>query len=148
MQAYSFKEGLCSLRSENRKYIRFEPQDNTYAALGNHFSRVGKLTDISIGGLAFKYIENTESYEPNATVVSIFHSEDSFFLHHIGCRLIYDRPLYVKTEISDLKQKYMVKKCGVAFTAIEPHQTEKLNYFLNNYTRGLLPDPEELNLLR
>lgn len=39
---------------DKRKYIRFLAQDDAFAALG--FSIVGKVKDISMGGLAFGYI--------------------------------------------------------------------------------------------
>jgi hypothetical protein len=42
------------MRSERRKYVRFKAQENAFAALGTNFSRVGKLKEISIGGLAFE----------------------------------------------------------------------------------------------
>jgi hypothetical protein len=127
------------MRSEKRKYIRFLAQDKIYAALGTHFSRVGKLKDISVVGLAFDYIENIKSFEPNSSIISIFHSEDDFFLSGLACALIYDRPICVMANKLCLKQIYVVKKCGILFTAINTHQREKLDFFLNNYTSGSVP---------
>ncbi len=47
--------------SERRKYTRFLAEEDGYAALGANFTKVGKLKDISIGGLAFEYIGCTEN---------------------------------------------------------------------------------------
>jgi hypothetical protein len=126
------------LGSENRKYIRFETQDKLYAALGINFSKVGKLRDISINGLSFVYIESKQKEsETDSSIVSIFNSEDSFFLPHLGCAVIYDRPLCMKVSKLCSKQNYLIKKCGLRFIAVEAHQKEKLNFFLENYTCGL-----------
>lgn len=133
---------------ENRKYTRFETQDSTYAALGIHFSKVGKLKDISVSGLAFIYIEsNQRKPETDSSIVSIFNSEDNFFLSHLACRLIYDRSICMQVNEACPKQNYRIKKCGLLFTAIEAHQREKLNFFLENYTCGLVPFSKELNIV-
>ena len=66
------------MRSENRKYIRFIVKDRVYAALGSHFLRVGRIIDISIGGLAFEFIENLKGCKQDYSKITIFHSEDGF----------------------------------------------------------------------
>ena len=129
------------MKSENRKYIRFKAQDKLYAALGTHFSKIGKLRDISIGGLAFEYIENTKSSEksskPNSSIVSIFHSKDSIFLSHLACTLIYDHPMCTMVTKLSSKKKYVVKRCGLQFTAVTGTQRRKLELLLGNYTYEL-----------
>jgi hypothetical protein len=129
------------LGPENRKYIRFESQDSTFVALGTHFSKVGKLKDISVSGLSFIYIESNirKPEETDSSIVSIFNSEDNFFLSQLACRLIYDRSICMQVNKVCPKQNYRIKKCGVLFTAIEAHQREKLDFLLENYTCGLVP---------
>jgi hypothetical protein len=133
------------LGPENRKYIRFKTQDSTYAALGIHFSKVGKLKNLSINGLSFVYIESKQKEsETDSSIVSIFNSEDRFFLSHLPCKLIYDRPICTLANKVCPKQNYTIRKCGILFTAIEPHQREKLDFFLESYTCGLAPFSKEL----
>ena len=134
------------MRSENRNYIRFVAQDNAYAALGTHFSRVGKLKDISVDGLGFEYIDNAKGLEQDSSVVSIFHTEEKFFLPHLACRLIYDKAICIKTSQSYFKATYLVKRCAVQFIDINAQQKKKLNFFLNNYTCGKVPSQKELSL--
>jgi len=133
--------------SEKRKYIRFQAQDNIYAALGTHYSKVGKLKDISVGGLAFEYIENTEACEPDSSKVAIFHSENGFYLPDLACRIICDSPICVMNKKSIFKPLYLIKRCAVEFLIITPLQREKLEYFLTHYTCGLAPSSQELNTL-
>ena len=125
--------------SEKRKYIRFPAQDKAYAALGSHFSKVGKIKDISIDGLAFKYIDNTEDCVQDSSKIAIFGSENAFYLPDVACRLIYDSPLYVINNIQYFKTALRIKGCGVQFTAITEYQLKKLEFFINHYTRKLLP---------
>ena len=134
------------MRSERRKYIRFLAQDKLYAALGTYFYRVGKIKDISIGGLAFEYIENTEGCEQDSSMVTIFHSKDGFYLPELACMFIYDHPACVLNVEPDFKLRYRVKRCALQFTAISAHQEEELEYFLNHYTCGLTPSLQEVNL--
>jgi len=37
---------------EKRRFIRYQAKEKVFAALGEKFSRVGKVKDISVGGLA------------------------------------------------------------------------------------------------
>ena len=135
------------MRSKKRKYTRFLVQDNVYAALGTHFSRVGKLKNISIDGLAFDYIENKQAAEPDCSVVSIFHSENNFFLSNLECIVIYDYPKCIKLKESSLKQKFLVKRCAVQFMAINTLQKKKLEFFFDNFTCGILPFSKETSPL-
>jgi hypothetical protein len=137
------------LGPENRKYIRFETQESIYAALGIHFSKVGKLKDISVCGLSFVYIESKKTKpETDSSIVSIFNPEDNFFLSHLPCRLIYDRSICMRVNELSPKQNYRIKKCGVLFTAIEVDQRKKLDIFLDNYTCGLVPLSKDLKLVQ
>ena len=62
------------MRSEKRKYVRFIAQKDAYAALGTYFTKVGKLIDISIGGLAFEYIDFTEVASQDSSRVAVHRS--------------------------------------------------------------------------
>jgi hypothetical protein len=41
---------------ERRKYTRFRTQGNAYAALRGNTSKVGKIYDISLNGVGFRYL--------------------------------------------------------------------------------------------
>ena len=124
---------------EKRKHRRFLTQDKAYAVLGNHFTKVGKLQDISIGGLAFRYIENTEDCVQGSSTVGIFVSEDEFYLPDLACRLVYDAPLYVIDNTQYSKISFRINRCGVQFKAINEYQLQKLEFFINHYTRKVKP---------
>jgi hypothetical protein len=134
------------MKSEKRRYTRFNFKDNVYAALGTHFSRVGRIKNISVDGLAFEYIENTKNSELDSSVVSIFHSENGFLLPHIDCKLIYDHTICQTIKQSTFKKRYSIKRCGILFIAINSVQMKKLNFFIDNYSRGIMSPAEELKV--
>ena len=132
------------MRSENRKYIRFQVKDRVYAALGSHFLRVGRTLDISIGGLAFEFIENSEGCEQDLSKITIFHSDDGFYLPNLNCMLIYDHPICVMDKKLTSEPIHRTKRCGVQFTATTVKQERELEFLLNNFTCGLVPSSQEL----
>lgn len=56
---------------EQRRHLRFLPAENTFVALGRNFSKVGKVIDISLGGLAIEYIAG-EGNTQDDSLVDIF----------------------------------------------------------------------------
>ena len=132
--------------SEKRKYTRSRVKDDAYAALGNHFTKVGKLKDISIDGLAFRYIGNTEDWVEDSSTIAIFDSENTFYLPNLACKLIYVSPLYVIKNIRYFKTAKSINRCGVKFTAFTDYQLEYLELFINRYTRRFEPPQKVLNV--
>ena len=124
---------------ERRKYVRFLVQPNTYAALGSHFTKVGKIRDISIRGLAFDYLSNTEDSDQLYSKIAIFQSENKFHLANLPCRVIYDFPKCASNKNLGSNSIYVTNRCALQFITITAHQIEKLNHFLNHHTQGLPP---------
>jgi PilZ domain len=120
---------------EQRKYVRFSVQHNTFAALGSEFEKVGKVNDISQKGLALSYL--TESIkagsERDFSKVDIFLSGNGFHLHRVPCKIVYD--------IQDSKSNnnsIMKRRCGLHFGKLSKSQSELLELFLKNFTTGPL----------
>jgi len=116
--------------TEKRKHLRFQAKDDAYASLG--YTKVGKLKDISISGLAFTYIEQTENSVQEFSKVAIFTSDNKFYLPDLSCRLIYDFPVDENNNIQYFKKAYRKKRCGVQFVATTETQLEKLKLFINH----------------
>jgi len=122
---------------ERRKYVRFLVQPNTYAALGSRFTKVGKVRDISIGGLAFEYLSNTEDLDQPYSKIAIYQSENKFHLANLPCRVIYDLPQRALNKNLVSNSIYVTNRCAVQFITIAEHQIERLTYFLDHHTKGL-----------
>lgn len=130
---------------ERRKYIRFLAQPNTYAALGSHFRKVGKVQDISISGLAFNYLSNTEDSDQLYSKIAIFQSENKFHLANLPCRVIYDLPQCALNKNLVSNSIYVTNRCALQFIGITAHQIERLTYFLDHHTQSLAPSSIGMN---
>ena len=123
--------------AERRKYVRFIAQPTAYAALGSSFTKIGKIRDISMGGMAFEYYSDTGALNQNDSAVSIFITVNNFYLENIPCRLISDLPKCGFNKTPVLNANYMVKRCGLQFTTISEDHRQRLEYFLDNHTREI-----------
>ena len=129
---------------ERRKYNRFMARPDTYAAIGPHFTKIGKVREISIDGLTFEYMsimDNPSRYDTNIT---IFLCEDNFFLPDIPCRVISDLPNCSLDENSTADSIFILNQCAVQFKTISEGQKQRLECFLEQHTKGLAPIANEM----
>jgi len=115
---------------EKRKFTRFQVQDDAFAALRGDYSKVGKIYDISLNGLAFRYLAEKISNE-TFNHVDIFLSTNGFHLSDLPCTVIYD-------EEESMPNSHVVSsyRCGLKFEKMNEEQQNKLEFFLNNHTTG------------
>ena len=125
--------------AEKRKYVRFLAEPNTYAALGSSFTKIGKIRDISMGGVAFEYYSGSEDLNQYDSTVTIFITVNNFYLENIPCQMIYDRPKCGSNKATALNSNYKVRRCGIQFMTMSENKRQRLEYFLNNQTRGIAP---------
>ena len=123
------------METERRKFTRFLVPENVYAALGPSFSKVGRIKDVSIGGLAMEYITDGDSVLENSHV-DIFIREEEFYLSKLPCKIVYDLPIEPSADpqVSGLTQK----RCGVQFYRFTSGLTKRLEGFLKVRTIGAI----------
>ena len=131
--------------AKRRKYVRFLAKPNAYAALGSSFTKIGKILDISMGGLAFEYFSSSEDLNQYDSTVTIFITVNSFYLENVPCRMISDLPKCCSDNSSVLNSNYLVKRSCIQFMTISEDQKQRLEYFLNNHTRGIAPSSTRSN---
>ena len=117
------------METEQRKFKRLLPQNLTFAVIRPHFSNLGKVKDISRGGMAYEYILN-ETLNTGYAEIDIFLSSDSFYLPRIPSKIIYD------TKIVEKFQKVETRRCGVQFRDLTEEQAANLELLLKNHTTG------------
>ena len=118
---------------ERRKFTRFLTQDDAFAALRGNLTKVGKICDISLKGLAFRYLAEKISNE-TFTHVDIFLSTNGFHLPELPCKVVYDE----KDSISQ-SNVVLAYRCGLKFEPLREEQQNKLEFFLNNFITEALP---------
>ena len=121
------------MNEDLREYKRQIPKGNAYAALGQQYKRVGKILDISQGGLAFAYVSNNEE-EIHRSHVSIFSVGDVFHLHNLPCEVVYDVPVSRQDIRIESFRQHLIKRCGVQFMPHEEDNTQ-LMLFLKTRTK-------------
>jgi hypothetical protein len=114
---------------EKRKHPRFRTQDNCYAALSGNFTKVGKICDISTGGVAFRYLAQ-DIQEEEFSKVDIFLVDNGFHLFKIPCRVVYT----VSDESFGKSFLTRMYRCGLQFLGLTKSQAGELNLFLKDYT--------------
>ena len=117
---------------ERRKFTRFRVQDDAFAALRGKFSKVGKISDISLNGLAFRYVAK-KNPDKTFSRVDIFLTNNGFHLDDVPCTIIYD----VHESTSSL-DGILAYRCGMKFEALNDEQQKQLEFFLENHTTGFL----------
>ena len=77
--------------AERRRKARLRPKSLTFVAVRPEFARLGKLLDISKGGLCFQYMsEEDQKVDGTLLKVDVFISQNGYYLPRVPCREIYD----------------------------------------------------------
>jgi hypothetical protein len=121
---------------EKRKHSRLAPPPNTFAALGRNYTRIGKVKDISLEGLAFEYIAG-ESTDSNSDNVDIFLFGNVFHLPNLFCKIVYDIQLYVPHVNNNLIETLTTKRCGIQFENLSEEDVVQLKLFLEAHSEGM-----------
>ena len=128
------------MRSERRKYIRFRAQDTAYAAVGAEFTHVGRVIDISIGGLALEYLTDDNAKLMNPPV-DIFVRGKNFHLSKLPCKVIYDMGIDAPGKTQTSTNGLIRKRCGLEFKSLSKTHKKQLESFLSNHIVGVMREP-------
>lgn len=123
------------METDKRKDDRFLVGDKVIVALRNKSSRVGRVRDISMGGLSFEHIHD-EDLEPDPSKRDISLWVNSFSMADIPCRVVYDIPLSEPPEYDYLSLHFKTRRCGVQFEVLTENQRAQLDFFLKTYSKG------------
>ena len=113
---------------EKRKSNRFKAQEDTYVAIVNDSIKVGKIINLSKGGLAFSYI-GKEAQITGWHKMNIFLSGNRFYLKEVSFKAISDFYIDTKTQFSTV----LMKQCGGQFGELTREQKSQLEYFIANH---------------
>lgn len=114
---------------ERRKYKRYKAAPGAYAVLGTEASKLGQIKDISMGGLAFKYLAN-EARTDDADKLGIIIRRNNFYVNNIGIRTVSDFELAREYAFSTV----ILRQQGVQFCELTSEQRSKLDYILKYHT--------------
>ena len=115
---------------ERRRHRRFQVQHGTYVAIGPPYGKLGHMVDISMGGLAFRYVDGKNATE--ASYANIFLTEANFYLEKVPIKTILD---FEEAERAHSGPMTM-RRCGLQFRDLTADQASQLEFFIHNYSQG------------
>ena len=122
------------MKIDQRTYKRRIPVGNVYAALGPDLEKVGKVIDLSRGGLSFDYMSN-ENIKTDLSQVDIFKIGEVFSLHNLPCKVVYDILISpARDGIQSLKHAHN-RRCGIKFNLLPEEDKVQLAMFLESHTK-------------
>ena len=106
-------------------------KEDTFAAFGNGLAKikVGKVKDISRGGLSFEYLYDSES-DSSGKLVDIWISGVKYAPRDVPCSKVYDIRSATDYENHPFASTIM-NRCGLQFGALSADQSAKLSFFIN-----------------
>lgn len=123
------------MKSERRKHVRFLSQEGAFAALGRKYTKVGKIKDISLGGLSFEYITG-DDISNHHELVDIFLIGNEYHLYDVSCRVVYDVEVHVPHVSRKFVKSLTRKRCGLQFEKLADDKLSELKLFLESYSSG------------
>ena len=115
---------------ERRKSKRYKAVEGAYAAISPNSHKLGQIIDVSMGGLAFKYIDTTSDDVENESVSeeTIFLSSMGYYVGDLPFKTIADYEITNAPSFSSMK----IRKRHVQFTDLSFKQLFDLDYYLRN----------------
>lgn len=120
------------MKIERRQYERFLVPDNALVALYGQSIKVGKLVDISLGGLSFEHIYEDISII-NGQEKKISFWINNFRLSKFPCEIIYNIAVPPPPEYESLTIRLITRRCGVNFGYLTNSQKAQLEEFIKLY---------------
>jgi c-di-GMP-binding flagellar brake protein YcgR len=116
-------------KGKAREHKRFRPKSPTFIRVSSKSEEdIGKLIDISKGGLSICYFVSEEKIREYSEL-SIFSSDTEFALEEIPIKNISD------AELKDLLfETTILRRHSIKFDEMTDDQKSKLDYFIKNYT--------------
>ena len=110
---------------ERREHTRYKLGDSAIAVFGNS---PGHISDISLGGLSFIYLDSDKP-SPQSDSVDILDGQQSFFLEKIPCRTVVERLLINESPYNLIK---MVRR-SLEFNGISDLQKSQIKSYINSH---------------
>ena len=117
---------------ERREHKRFQVQDDAIAVLRPIIDKRGPIIDISMGGLAFRYITAKPSSD-RSSKLDILLPDLSFYLGHLPVRTVRDFEVTSEYALGNTK----TRRCSVQFRKLTQQQISQIESFMENHTRRL-----------
>jgi hypothetical protein len=116
---------------ERRKNKRYKAVEGAYAAISPNSHKLGQIIDVSMGGLAFKYIDTSDDDDIKSAQLpeeTIFLSSMGYYVGDLPFQTISDYEVTNAPSFSSMK----VRKRHIQFADLSFKQLFDLDYYLRN----------------
>ena len=125
--------------AEQRKHTRYEVPTGSFVAIGPQNTILGQIIDISMGGVAFRYVDSRTPTE--GSHLDMFLTERDFCLGKVPITTVSDYEIEntVSCKIIDGIPRCCraMKRSSVQFGDLTHHQKSQLEGFIQNYNTGV-----------
>jgi hypothetical protein len=120
---------MARVQAERRRHKRYQVPLGAFVGLGPYFGKVGRILDLSMGGLAFRYMGTDE---PNgSSYLDIFLIDNDFYLRKLRFFTVTDRAMGTEVPTSAT-----LRRRGVQFGRLTQRQRNALEQFIEEYAIG------------
>ena len=113
---------------ERRKYTRFQMKPGAYAVLSPNLVKLGQIIDISLGGLAFRYIRyGTSEIEQPDNGILLYGK--NMYVDRIPFDIVAD----VKLSKPGIFSSVLMNKYSVQFKALNNDQMNQIESFIKSH---------------
>jgi hypothetical protein len=116
---------------EKRRYARISIEHDIFAAFNDECNRVGKVIDISLGGLSIEYIVG-KNITNNYTKIDIFSLGNIFHLYNFPCNIVYDIDINVPYVDNRFVTILTTRRSGLKFYELSNDDFTTLKLFIEN----------------
>ncbi|MBW1743035.1 MAG: PilZ domain-containing protein [Deltaproteobacteria bacterium] len=118
---------------ERRENKRFHAPTGAFAVLGPNATKVGRVIDISLSGLAFRHADKEEPLN-ELNEIDVFMIDDDFHVNKIPFETVSDYEIINESPLALMT----TRQSGLRFGELTPSQRSLLEYFIQNHTSGEL----------
>jgi hypothetical protein len=118
-----------------RKEKRYRVIEDVFAVTKSNPGIMGNILDISSRGLSFHCLANGDVNE-DFFEIDLFFGKNGYLSQKISCRKVSDRTEHSRVPFSSL----MMRRIGVSFIKLKPHQSRQLELFISHLTQGQVTD--------
>jgi hypothetical protein len=115
---------------ERRQLKRFQAPKGLFAALRPGYTKMGSVVDMSMSGLAFRYVDREEP--PKGTHMDIFMIGDVFHLGKVSVKTVSD----IEVVHGRPYCSFTIRRCGVMFGELTDVQKAQLEQFIQDRAVG------------
>ncbi|RJR24558.1 MAG: hypothetical protein C4582_04190 [Desulfobacteraceae bacterium] len=118
---------------DRRVFERYVPRDTIFATFRPMFDRMGRIVDISKGGLAMEYTLLDEKTGLDKKVnVDIFNNDKKYNAFSVPCTLVYDVRI---NEGEGFLSTLETRRCGLKFDALKPAHLAQLESIIRDISQ-------------